>query len=439
MNRRHFVKTVGTGFLLNLIPRTPGSLFAAENASKPIRLAFIGVGGRGTYYLQMALNYYPDVQVPVICDIDKKNLCRAIEIVQAVRGNEPQGYSKDELDYQNMLQRDDFDAVFIATSIKWHGKMSVDAMNAGKHVGCEVPACKTLKECHDLVKAKERNKVRYMMFENYVYFKDNLAVLNLVKRGIFGEPYYAECGYIHENKGGQYNADGSLNWRGELMTSDHGNHYPTHSGGPVFKWMGINDGDRLERLTCYATMPNRTAPLFYAGRFGAEKAAKLRWTLGEMTTCLIKTAMGKVVKMDLDIQSNRPHSFYYLLQGTKGIYDKRFGISLNNDSQKTGGLDFKWEDADSMLRQNESLPWKELGDQAQKLGHGGSDYFCLRDFIEMLRHDREPWLDVYDSASWSAIYECSQKSLDDHNASIEIPDYTGGKWRSQNWRKNRLT
>jgi len=87
--------------------------------------------------------------------------------------------------------------------------------------------------------------------------------------------------------------------------------------------MIINDGDRLERLTCYSTMPNRTAPLFYAEHFGEEEAAKMNWTLGEMTTCLIKTALGKVVKMDLDIQSNRPHSFDYLLQGT---IDSRGGL-----------------------------------------------------------------------------------------------------------------
>lgn len=422
---------------MNMVPRTTHSLFAAKDTSKPIRLAFIGLGGRGTGFLKQVLDY-PEVQVCALCDIDKSALSKAIQIVKAARGNEPQGYSKDEFDYRNMLQRDDFDAVFIATSIKWHGKMSIDAMNAKKHVGCEVPACKTLDECRGLVEAKERNKVHYMMFENYVYFKSNMAVLNMVKSGLFGDPYYGECGYIHEYKAGQYNPDGSINWRGEIMTTDHGNHYPTHSGGPIFKFMGINEGDRLERLTCYSTMPNRTAPLFYERRFGKEKTSQLKWTLGEMTTCLIKTALGKVVKMDLDIQSNRPHSFYYLLQGTKGIYDNRFGISLLDDSQQTGHLQFKWESADPKLQQYEHALWKQFGKEAEKFGHDGGDFFCLRDFINMLRYNREPWLDVYDAASWSAIYECSQKSLDGKNVTIEIPDFTDGKWKKKNWRENRL-
>jgi hypothetical protein len=438
MKRRDFIKTIGAGAFLGVVPRTSTDLlFAANNASKPIRLGFIGVGGRGTGYLKAALNY-PEVEIAAICDIDKNNLDRAIKIVKAVRGNEPQGYSKDEFDYKNMLKRDDFDAVFIAASIKWHGVMSIDAMNAGKHVGCEVPACKTLDECRLLVEAKEHNNVRYILFENYVYFRNNMAVLNMVKSGLFGDSYYGECGYIHEYKAGMYNSDGSINWRGELVTTDYGNHYPTHSGGPVFKWLGINDGDRLEKLTCYSTMPNRTSPLFYAERFGRQKASQMKWTLGEMTTCLIKTALGKVIKMDLDTQSNRPHSFYYLLQGTKGIYDNRFGISLKDDSQQVGHLTFKWESADSLVQQYDHPLWKQYGEESQNSGHGGGDFFCLRDFINMLRYDREPWIDVYDAASWSAIYESSQKSLDGQNATIEICDFTGGKWKDKNWRANRL-
>jgi hypothetical protein len=56
----------------------------------------------------------------------------------------------------------------------------------------------------------------------------------------------------------------------------------------------------------------------------------------------------------------------------------------------------------------------------------------------MVRHDREPWIDVYDAASWSAIFECMRRSLDHQNAAIEIPDFTGGRWKDSNWRKGRL-
>jgi predicted dehydrogenase len=251
-----------------------------------VRFGIIGVGGRGTGLLTILLQR-PESQVSAICDINKAHLDRAIGIVRQAKGNKPAGYSKDEYDYRNMLQRDDIDVVLIATSIKWHGAMAVDAMNAGKHVGSEVPACEDLGQCAAMVAAKEKNGVRYMLLENYLYFRENLAVLEMVRHGLLGDPYFAECGYIHEYKTGQYEADGSLNWRGELMQYTRGNNYPTHSGGPVFKWLGINDGDRLQRVTCYATEPNRSARPYYAKRFGEEKASRLPFKLADMTTCLI--------------------------------------------------------------------------------------------------------------------------------------------------------
>ena len=52
----------------------------------------------------------------------------------------------------------------------------------------------------------------------------------------------------------------------------------------------------------------------------------------------------------------------------------------------------------------------------------------------MVRYDREPWIDVYDAAAWSAIYECSRRSLDETNGTVEIPDYTRGRWKSTDWR-----
>ncbi len=55
------------------------------------------------------------VEVPAICDIKVSHLDRAIEIVKQARGNTAAGYSKGPYDYRRMLERDDFDAVLIAT------------------------------------------------------------------------------------------------------------------------------------------------------------------------------------------------------------------------------------------------------------------------------------------------------------------------------------
>ncbi|HPP51475.1 MAG TPA: hypothetical protein PK777_00885 [Thermoguttaceae bacterium] len=67
------------------------------------------------------------------------------------------------------------------------------------------------------------------------------------------------------------------------------------------------------------------------------------------------------------------------------------------------------------------------------------EYFCLRDFVDMIRYNREPWLDCYDAAAIGVINHCSQTSIDRKGAAVEIPDFTKGKWQDPNWRKDRPT
>jgi hypothetical protein len=71
-------------------------------------------------------------------------------------------------------------------------------------------------------------------------------------------------------------------------------------------------------------------------------------------------------------------------------------------------------------------------------GHGGIDYFCVHDFVKMVRENRKPWVDAYDCATWSSLLELSRRALDRKGAPVEIPDFTKGKWKDPNWRKGRM-
>jgi hypothetical protein len=83
--------------------------------------------------------------------------------------------------------------------------------------------------------------------------------------------------------------------------------------------------------------------------------------------------------------------------------------------------------------------WRKGGDMARKAGgHGGIDYFCLYDFVKMVRTGQPPWIDAYDSAAWSSILHCSRLSLDRGGGPVDVPDVTGGKWRNPDWRKDRI-
>ena len=102
-------------------------------------------------------------------------------------------YDKNEHSFEKMLERDDLDGVIIATPWLWHTKMAVATMKAGKYAGVEVSAANTLQECWDLVNTYEETKVPCMIMENVCYRRDVMAVSNMVRQGVFGEPVHARC------------------------------------------------------------------------------------------------------------------------------------------------------------------------------------------------------------------------------------------------------
>jgi len=167
VSRRELLREAVTGAGLAVVPAVVGAAepAAGVKSTPSVRFGIIGVGSRGTG-LMIRLLAYPGVEVRAICDLVQGKIDRASTIVKKVTGITPTGYCGDEYYYRKMLESDSFDAVLVATSIKWHGPMAIDAMNAGKHVGSEVPACRTLDECRRLVEAKERNEVHYFMMEN---------------------------------------------------------------------------------------------------------------------------------------------------------------------------------------------------------------------------------------------------------------------------------
>jgi len=394
---------------------------AAEDV-KPVRVAFIGVGNRGTGLLKVLLSM-PNTQVTAICDINEDHLNRGIEIVRRLRGNTPAGFKEGEYDYRRMLERDDFEAVLIATPIPWHAVMAVDAMNAGKHVGSEVPGAYTVDDCWSLVDTKEKTGKRYMLLENYLYERSRLMVLNMVRAGVFGDIYYAECSYIHDCRALRFESDGALTWRGEVKRTMFGNLYPTHSLGPVSKWMNLNRGDRIESLVSRMSPPV-ALHVYAAKQFGADSLpAMTQFAGGDMSVTLLTTAKGRLVTVYYDSDSPRPASLFHVCQGPNGCYDSREGIYIDGVSPA-----HEWEAVDAYREKYDHEHWRTRGEEAAKTGHGGGDYFSISDFVEMARQDCEPLVDVYDSAAWSSLVELSRKSIESGGRSVEVPDFTRGKW-----------
>lgn len=422
MSRRGFMQAgAAMGAALAL-----GSAEAQEPPKeKTVRVGIVGVGNRGTFLTKTLLEI-PGVSILAVGDINPDNAARAAKTVEEASGKAPELYTDGERDWERLVARDDLDAVVTATPWQWHTPIMVAAMKSGKYGGTEVPAALTLDECWELVRTSEQTGMPCMMLENVCYFENALAILRMVREGVFGELIHAEAGYQHDGRFVFANDKGELLWRGQHAVNTNANVYPTHPIGPVAQWMNINRGDRFTRIVTMAAK-SRGMKYYAARKFGPDHPlARQDYAMGDLNTSLIETENGCTITLYLDLFTPRPYDLIFRLQGTKGIvmgaWDK---IYLEDVSPKDA-----WEPFKPYMEKYMHPLWKDHNAGAITGGHGGGDYITVFEFIKAVRNKTQPPQDVYDAATWSAIVPLSAQSVAGHGATLDFPDFTSGKWKT---------
>jgi predicted dehydrogenase len=424
ISRRHALRLAAAGAVgLAGAAYLPAVRGARAEADKQVSLAFIGVGARGTSLLRDLLAQNSSVKIPAICDIDEKNLNRALDLIEKARGTRPEGYSRGPEDYKRLLEREDINSVLIATPQELHAAMAIDSMKAGKFVGSEVPACCTVDECRALVRAQKETRTGYMMLENLLYPSYVMQVGRMVEAGVFGELTYGFGGYIHEIRGMRFTKYGQLTWRGQNVLHQRGIVYPTHAIGPVCRWMGINVSDKLKTLVAMDSLP-MSNHLWAVKHFGENsEPAKVNFENGDTNQALIRTEKGRLIEVRYDTASPRPAGMgQYSLQGTKGAYESAMGERRVYIEGRSPGE--KWEPLEQ-YKEYEHPRWKAKGQAAASAGHWGADYFVIEDFLEAIRTDKSP-VDVIDAVTWSVVRPLSHESIVSGNKPVEVPDFSAG-------------
>ena len=362
-----------------------------------VRLAIVGTGLRGRGILREFLNV-PSVKVTALCDIVEEKVLKAKAMVEQAGQNTPALYFKDERVFEEAVKRDDIDYVYIATPWEWHVPQALAAMNAGKHVGVEVPAAYTLEDCWKLVETSERTRRHCMMLENCCYDYDELMVLNMVRAGLLGELIHGECAYNHDLRGILFETRDEGLWRRRHHTLRDSNLYPTHGLGPVANYMNINRGDKLDHLVAMSS-----------GHWGLEAYRKEKlvaddprqkevYRCGDYNTAIIKTAKGRTIMLQHNVSTPRPYDRINLIQGTKGIF-RDYPSRIFIDGQDGG---HNWQNTDNFKAKYEHELWRKQGQTARNVGgHGGMDYIMCYRLIECMRNGSVPDMDVYDAAAWS--------------------------------------
>ena len=150
MTRRKFIQVGATGMALSSL-----SNYAAEFADQKKRVGLIGCGRYGKADLFRLIQVAP-VEVVSLCDVDKRMLGEAAEMVAARQASKrrPRVYA----DYREMLKEKDLDIVLIATPDHWHALPMIAACEAGADIYCQKPIGVDVLECQTMLAAARKHK-----------------------------------------------------------------------------------------------------------------------------------------------------------------------------------------------------------------------------------------------------------------------------------------
>lgn len=147
MNRRSFLQAGAAGLAL-----TAGAY--AAPADRVPRVGLIGCGWYGKCDLFRLLQVTP-AEVVSLCDVDKRLLAEAAELVSARQksGKKPRTYG----DYREMLKEKDLDLVMIDTPDHWHALPMIEAVKAGADVWVQKPISVDIAEGQAMVAAARKH------------------------------------------------------------------------------------------------------------------------------------------------------------------------------------------------------------------------------------------------------------------------------------------
>jgi predicted dehydrogenase len=197
LTRRSFVKYAGYTAAAGALSRPV--LARVIGANDRINLAIIGLGLRGNDHLNLLLQHRenkPDIEIVALCDVYQKRLNMAAGVVPG---------AKTYTHHEDVLQRPDIDAVFIATPDHWHAPMALMAMENGKDIYLEKPMTHTLEEAKQVAdRAKQLNRVVQIGVQGLSWNRWH-KIHKIIQSGMIGQVVAVQGSYSRNDPAGDWN------------------------------------------------------------------------------------------------------------------------------------------------------------------------------------------------------------------------------------------
>ena len=355
---------------------------------KKLKVGLVGIR-RAAGYGELFMKYHR-TKVTAVCDLNSRHL---EEAGKEFRLKDHSLFSN----YDNFINRD-MDIVFIGTPIPFHVNQSIKALKNHKHVLCEVTAGETVKECESLFLAVKKARTKYMMAENCCYFYYIQQWRKLIQQGKLGKILYAESEYLHALREYIYNKKtAETYWRANRPPL----HYCSHNLGPLLMFL---EDDYIVRAT------------------GAGKEINILPSVGQgaidMQVALFETKRGIILKLLRSSVYSGPYHLSYKIYGTSGFMESGRG-----EHNKEGKIYI--EQKDEFARNIDcSIVDPNAPEEAKKGGHGTSEYFLIRDFIECIDKDTNPPIDIVKALEMTIPGIIAHEAAMKGNVWLDVPHFS---------------
>lgn len=386
---------------------------------RTLNVGVLGLGSRGIPQLKV-IHSMADVKVCAVCDVYEDRVQAGLEIAKDAVGTQ---------DYREVLKMPQIEAVFIFTDWLSHIPIAIEAMKAGKEVAMEVGGAATVEDCWKLVRTAEETGRQCMLLENCSYGVDEMAVINMIRQGKFGEIVHCEGAYAHDLRDEIGNGDINRHYRQQNFLHRNAELYPSHELGPIAQYLRLGRGNRMVTLCSMASKAVGLHEWLQKNRPGTA-LADAQVNEGDIVTTLISCANGQTIILSHDCTLPRPYSRRNVVRGTKGCwYEDGHMMYIEGETPQP---EHHWthvgESDERLLKEYRHPLWKAYDAFGQRGGHDGMDYLVLRAFIEAIQNHTPVPIDVYDTAALMCVTPLSEQSIAMGGAPVPVPDFTSGGW-----------
>ncbi|MCX5662888.1 MAG: Gfo/Idh/MocA family oxidoreductase [Planctomycetota bacterium] len=383
--------------------------------TRPIRLALVGCGSRGTY-LASLFKSHPLCRVTTLLDQHRAAAERAA-------GKLGLPDARIETDFDALLRDAPVDALLITSNPMTQADLACRAMERGKHACTEVPAAFTIDDCWRLVETVKKTGCKYQLMEQTRYWGFVDAWLAMRRRGELGHVCFVQGEYIHYESHWNFWTDpqtgeqfGSIDppegrktvptWRQTCFVDPI--YYLPHTLSPLLKILE----DRVVRVSCMGT------------RLGSHTHPTSSTPVRDIEYALMHTAKDTVMSVGAGF------TLPYIIRGALGAhwYELR-GTNGSVESPRCPEDKFRrWRRGEKTYTTMElsSTPLDADASQAAS-GHGGADFKPVDSFLRAIDGDTTPPLDAVLAAEITAPAVLAAESARRGGVALDVPDFRAEK------------